>query len=288
MPLFEWIKNAISFVQMKLFISISGYLLAYKCLKEHKQAYGEYVKSKVIRLLVPYIFVLILYNDPLKFVLGIQGYERPIPVLIDQLLGTNCAHLWYLPCLFLLLIITYPILIWAGKNLWKHCALFVAFLSINYFSPALPRLYQLNEVAYYLIFFYVGYMINYFRTLYPELIKKTNKWLLLSAMIVLFGAVGYLIRCFTSIGFELYLSIVVLFLFYKFIPKSTNTVIDDISRRSYGVYLFHSPMIYITACFCPNIDPWLMLFINFVCFGDIAYFMTVAISKSKLKFILGE
>ena len=33
MPLFETLKHWISFVQMKLFISISGFLLAYKCLK---------------------------------------------------------------------------------------------------------------------------------------------------------------------------------------------------------------------------------------------------------------
>lgn len=33
MPLFETVKHIVSFVQMKLFISISGFLLAYKCLK---------------------------------------------------------------------------------------------------------------------------------------------------------------------------------------------------------------------------------------------------------------
>lgn len=83
MPLFENVKHCISFVQMKLFISISGYLLAYKCLKDNKQAYGPFVKSKMTRLLIPYILVLLLYNDPLKFILNIQGYENPFTVLID-------------------------------------------------------------------------------------------------------------------------------------------------------------------------------------------------------------
>ena len=36
MPLFETIKHWISFVQMKLFISVSGFLLAYKCLNHNR------------------------------------------------------------------------------------------------------------------------------------------------------------------------------------------------------------------------------------------------------------
>ena len=40
MPLFETLKHWISFVQMKLFISISGFLLAYKCLNTSKIAIG--------------------------------------------------------------------------------------------------------------------------------------------------------------------------------------------------------------------------------------------------------
>lgn len=37
-PFFETLKHWISFVQMKLFISISGFLLAYKCLKHNRPA----------------------------------------------------------------------------------------------------------------------------------------------------------------------------------------------------------------------------------------------------------
>ena len=80
----------------------------------------------------------------------------------------------------------------------------------------------------------------------------------------------------------------VLLLFYTIISHCTNTYLNEVSRRSYGIYLFHSPLIYITACLCPNINPWLMLFINFAVFGIIACLITVYISKSRLKFIIGE
>ena len=288
MPFFETLKHWISFVQMKLFISISGFLMAFKCLKDDKETWYAFEKSKLIRLLVPYVCVLLLYNDPLKWILKIPGYQDPFSFLTDQILGVNCAHLWYLVCLFILFSICYPLFRWAGKTLWKHVMLFTAFLGINYYSGAFPQYYQLNEVAYYFVFFHIGYLVNYCRQIYStqlEYINKTLTQLILLACIVI---IGYVIKLITSIGFDLYLSIVILLLLYKFIPSFDNSIINNISKRSYGLYLFHSPMIYITAVFCPDINPWFMLFINFVCFGLVAYFITTALSKSRMKFLIGE
>ena len=288
MPFFETIKHWISFVQMKLFISISGFLMAFKCLKEDKDSWFDFEKSKLVRLLVPYICVLLLYNDPIKWILKISGYQNPISFLTDQILGVNCAHLWYLVCLFLLFTICYPLFRWAGKTLWKHGILFIMFLGINYSSGVLPKYYQLNEVGYYLVFFHLGYLVNYCRSLYSEQMILFNKRFIQLVILICIIILGYVIKLITSIGFDLYLSIVVLLFLYKFIPSFNNKIINNISKRSYGLYLFHSPMIYITAVLCPDINPWLMLFINFVCFGFVAYLITVALSKSKLRFIIGE
>ena len=71
-------------------------------------------------------------------------------------------------------------------------------------------------------------------------------------------------------------------------PSFRNNILDEISNRSYGLYLFHSPLIYITATLCPNINPWFMLIINFIVLGVIAYFITMWLSNSKLKFIIGQ
>ena len=92
----------------------------------------------------------------------------------------------------------------------------------------------------------------------------------------------------TSIGYEFYLSIVVVVLCYAIMPASRNRVIDTISNNSYGIYLFHSPLIYITAIYTPNINPWLMLFINFLAFGFVAYVITYLLDNSRLRFIVGK
>ena len=130
--------------------------------------------------------------------------------------------------------------------------------------------------------------MNYCRQVYSKRMILFNKRFIQLVILICIIIIGYVIKLITSIGFDIYLSIVVLLFLYKFIPSFNNKIINNISKRSYGLYLFHSPMIYITAVLCPDINPWLMLFINFVCFGFVAYLITVALSKSKLKFIIGE
>lgn len=288
MPLFETLKHWISFAQMKLFISISGFLLAYKCLNTGKLGAigGDFIKGKALRLLVPYICVLLLYNDPIKYILGIPGYEAPASFIQDQLLGVNCAHLWYLPCLFLLMLVGYPLFSWAGRSPWRHAALFAVFLAINFFSGRLPEYYQLNTAGYYLIFFHLGYLVNWSRQIYATQLKAV-KWHIAIPIIIAVIAIGYVVRMATSIGYEVYLSICVILLFYVAIPSFKVSFINEISKRSYGLYLFHSPLIYLTAHYCPDINPWLMLLVNFVGFGGVAYMLTALLSKTKLKFIIG-
>ena len=54
------------------------------------------------------------------------------------------------------------------------------------------------------------------------------------------------------------------------------------------MYLFHSPLVYLTFKFLPNISPILMIIINFIVFGSISYIITYLIRKTKFKFIIGE
>lgn len=289
MPLFETVKHWISFAQMKLFISISGFLLAYKCLGGRRLALSEardFVKAKAYRLLVPYICVLILYNDPIKFILNIPGYDTLASFIPEQMLGVNCAHLWYLPALFFLMVVGYPLFIWAGRTLWKHILIFIFALAINFYHGELPEYFQLKSVGYYFIFFHLGYLVNWSRQNVCQA-HSAIKWGKYVPLFIVAIGIGYVIKSTTSIGFEVYLSISVILLFYLLIPSFNNRFINEISNRSYGLYLFHSPLIYLTAVFCPNINPWVMLFVNFVVFGCIAYILTVILSKSKLKFIIG-
>ena len=68
----------------------------------------------------------------------------------------------------------------------------------------------------------------------------------------------------------------------------TNRLMKSLSDNSYGIYLFHSPLIYITYTYFTNSSPWLVLFLNFLVMGGLAWLLTIVISKSRLKFIVGN
>ena len=55
-----------------------------------------------------------------------------------------------------------------------------------------------------------------------------------------------------------------------------------------GLYLFHSPMLYISFAYWPNINPAVMLLINFIGFGTIALLLTELVRRIRCGFVIGE
>ena len=78
-------------------------------------------------------------------------------------------------------------------------------------------------------------------------------------------------------------------LIYKLVSKiKTNKIIEYVSCNSFGIYLFHSPLVYITFSKMANYNPKIIIFINFVIFGGLALLLTNVIRILKVKFIIGE
>lgn len=75
---------------------------------------------------------------------------------------------------------------------------------------------------------------------------------------------------------------------YLLVPNASNGVLRVISRDSMGLYLFHSPLLYISFTFWPNISPWLMVPINFLGFGTVAWLLTILMRRARLGFVIGE
>lgn len=307
MPAFETLKHITSYIQLKLFFAISGYLLFYKINKlkdcNFWSVYNVFISDKFVRLLIPYFCVCFLWMDPIKIWLQVPEYTLSAGLLVKQLGFMECGHLWFLACLFLMFAVSFPFIFLMRKTMTGNILAFVVLLGLWYVLP-LPSAFQLDNVKYYLPFFYLGYLINYVQNTPPGsmLSRLLQHWaittktkigkrlfvcvcaLLMSLVLLLMGMV---LHYYTSIGFDIYLSVVLVVLFFLFFPEGKSCVIDEISCYSYGIYLFHSPLIYITAFKFPNINPWLMLFVNFIVFGGIAYFISKSISNSRYRFILG-
>lgn len=57
--------------------------------------------------------------------------------------------------------------------------------------------------------------------------------------------------------------------------------------NSFGLYLLHSPLIYITFTYLLNSSPIVVSLLNFFVFGGLAYLMTVLIRKTPMKLLIG-
>lgn len=83
-------------------------------------------------------------------------------------------------------------------------------------------------------------------------------------------------------------AIIAILTIYSIIPNKNYKILEKLADYSFGIYLLHSPLIYLTFCFYPNIHPFLMVFINFIVFGTICTILVKFIKKTKIKFVIGE
>ena len=72
------------------------------------------------------------------------------------------------------------------------------------------------------------------------------------------------------------------------IPQKANLLTEKISKNSMGIYLFHSPLVYISFTYWPNIAPMAMAAINLIGFGSVAYMLTNLIRATNMGWIIGE
>ena len=70
--------------------------------------------------------------------------------------------------------------------------------------------------------------------------------------------------------------------------EKKGKVIRSVSKNSFGIYLFHSPLIYITFSYFANESALFVVLLNFVIFGGVSLFITELVRKIGLGLIIGE
>lgn len=108
-PIFRFIKERfINPYQLNIFFAISGFLYYYtlKC----EKSFLNVIKTKWTRLMIPYFLVAVIWMNPIKYLLGTPGYtnfHELCITLLGQIVMDNNGHLWYLPALMSIFLITY-------------------------------------------------------------------------------------------------------------------------------------------------------------------------------------
>ena len=280
--IFELLKNIINIFQMPIFFSLSGYLF-YKTIDKNK-TFVNFFKTKFKRLIIPFITVALFWMIPIKCLINYPNYLNKSFSEILQLLFslTDSGHLWYLPTLFLIFIVMFFIcnLLKRKESDYKYFLTFLLLVLLSIISSKVFINAYINNILTYSIYFYLGYII--YR--YEEKVMRINK-IAISVIAILLIIVTL---AYNNIYFNILTASVIILMFNVIASSKTNKYINRISTDSFGIYLLHSPLIYITYTYLSDANPLLVIFINFFVFGFIALLLTELLRKTPFKIFIGE
>lgn len=197
------------------------------------------------------------------------------------LTGKDAGHLWYLPTLFLIFLIMYFLCLFLKKrSFFEDLLIFILLLLISIISNNLNTNIYISSALFYSIYFYFGFCL--FK--YEDYIMNINKKII-SLLLVFLMFIPIFIN---NLYLNYIITMIIILSLYIIVPNKTNKYISSISKNSFGIYLFHSPLVYITYSYFANANPLIVVFINFVIFGSLAFLITELLRKIKLKIFIGE
>ena len=144
---------------MPLFMSISGMCLRLSLGKN--PTWGQFVRKKGKRLLVPFLCVTFLYAVPIKYLSGYYALSTNITkdILLGQVLLLGNSHLWYVMSLFEIFLVYYLI---ERSKIKKGVVFWAVLVIISWIGAYLERHFNilgLGAAMKHLLFFSIGYNV---------------------------------------------------------------------------------------------------------------------------------
>lgn len=287
-PSLDMIKKWIDLIQMPLFFGLSGYLFwgNYK-----KISFITLVYKKTIRILIPYILVALFWLIPIRKISHYKGYVglNYFEVVFDKIvLGNDNGHLWFLPCLFLCFIFSFMLFKLFDKiqisEFIKTICLYIIACIMSYYFYIIPQYVGseiLRSFAMNWIWFCFGALICKHKK-YLDIMTKIKPLIVVVSLIL---SSALILNLISNIRIT---KCIMLTAFFLIVSDSSNKFTEFIDKNSFGIYLFHSPLVYITYAFISESHPLMVVMINSIVFGILSIILTLCIRKTKLKIILGE
>ena len=167
-PILDCFKRCIDIIQMPLFFSLSGYLFVFS---RDKRNINELFLNKVKRLLIPFIVVACIFMVPLRLLVRYPGYEGKSYAFIIMhkiINSTDVGHLWFLPALFIIFILSKIILDLCRLtgSLEKISDIILFFIGVILYFEGWKigfGVSSLLDAFSYFMYFSLGYMICFRR-----------------------------------------------------------------------------------------------------------------------------
>ena len=234
------------------FALVSGYLFSYLKLEQGKYTeFGSFVINKAKRLVVPYIFIALVWVIPIQCLFFESNWST---IFRKYVLATSPSQLWFLAMLFDVFIISWLFAdFWANHDFWGMMSAIV-FAGLGIIGGAvLPNVFMIWTACQYVPLFWLGFKLRQHGT---ELIRRIPVILWFVVDLILFAAVQYLgdtdilLLKLIKIGANFVLHIVGALMAFVAMQKLAekvawnNGVFAILSKNSMIIYLLHQQVIY--------------------------------------------
>ena len=288
------------------FVLTSGYLYSYLRYEKNKyQCYGLLLRNKALRLLIPYVFVSVIWAVPIGQVFFHLSLKE---ILNKYLLGISPSQLWFLLMLFWVFVIVWPFSNKIHSSNWFSVMFAVITYVVGILGGHLVNNYfQIWTAFQFILFFVIGMKL---RDAHCKMKLLNPRWYILGLFLivhvmiyvlkeiylpkegVIYTCADLLITCLLNIVGSLLaffiLQTIANIIRFKRISNSKWFML--LAKSSMIIYLFHQQLIYISiAIFNTLINPYINMLINFV-FAIIVsvIFAVIFTSNRYLSFLVGE
>lgn len=247
----EWLGT----VHVPLFVLVSGYIWGYLKIETTHYDNGLHVmRKKVLRLLVPYLFVSLVWAVP--FWVYFNGWGQVVKKFV---LGTGPSQLWFLLMLFVVFALFEALVAVAGKKALRpqnivcfSLVLFVVGAVLGRFLPL--SCFQVGSACAYAPMFALGCAARQVDTqrfwglTWPALLAGNLVFFFFGGNLVGGGilAVASPVLTLLSRVFGALFAIRVIGAMGSVLERLRGGLFD---RNSFGVYLFHQQLIWVVLCF---------------------------------------
>lgn len=281
---FDICKRIINLYQMPLFLSLAGYLYARTA---ERDSFKRLLAKKLPRLLIPFFAVGLLYMIPIKLLAGYPPYRgEPVyrPVL-QFLSGKDTGHLWYLPVLLAMFILSHLIVRLFGNRKLVWGLTFGVGLLLALLRKRLPLggIPYASDFAAFSWSFYYGALLFHEKNIWE---KASGKWIRLAAAACALAGVFLALR-FRMEPLRVFAGLMILLALYMFVPDRSVPAAAALSNASFGLYLLHSPLIYLSFAVLLDAPPVVVFGVNAILWGALAFLATRLLSRTPLRLLIG-
>ena len=251
----EWIYS----FHMPAYFCLSGAVFSMELKKNRYSSVSKLIREKAKRLLIPLLFVWLVWNIPIKMLAGYyDGLAHPLMMAVIQIIFPNAVYLWFLEALFFCFVMDYLIEKHI-KNVGQQFMLVgtLALMGLGFYKYA-RQIVPFGNPFRWLIWFWIGHFID---DILNELSKtsenhgfRSKKWAFV-AETFLFALLYEISFCTASVRWILintvipFVGIIWIWTFARIIESALkeehHKKLLAISQNTYGVYLWAEPLNYL-------------------------------------------